>query len=43
MLLQQIGEGGFGSVWMAEQREPVVRKVALKIFRERTEKKNIFG
>src|SRR5262245_11379750 len=21
-LLQQIGEGGFGSVWMAEQREP---------------------
>ena len=32
-LLQQIGEGGFGSVWMAEQREPVVRKVALKIIK----------
>src|SRR5207249_8036646 len=31
--LQQIGEGGFGSVWMAEQREPVVRKVALKIIK----------
>ncbi|MCC7397774.1 MAG: serine/threonine protein kinase, partial [Planctomycetes bacterium] len=26
-----IGEGGMGTVWMAEQREPVVRKVALKI------------
>jgi anti-sigma factor RsiW len=22
-LLQQIGEGGFGTVWMAEQNEPV--------------------
>ena len=32
-LLQQIGEGGFGSVWMAEQREPVARKVALKIIK----------
>lgn len=32
-LLQSIGEGGFGSVWMAEQREPVKRRVALKIIR----------
>ncbi|MCC5823099.1 MAG: serine/threonine-protein kinase [Phycisphaerales bacterium] len=32
-LLQQIGEGGFGSVWMAEQREPVKRRVALKIIK----------
>src|SRR6185436_1474569 len=32
-LLQLIGEGGFGSVFMAEQREPVVRRVALKIIK----------
>src|SRR5262245_28697914 len=30
-LLQQIGEGGFGVVYMAEQKEPVKRRVALKI------------
>jgi tetratricopeptide (TPR) repeat protein len=32
-LLQQIGEGGFGVVFMAEQQEPVKRKVALKIIK----------
>ena len=32
-LLQQIGEGGFGIVWMAEQEEPVRRRVALKIIK----------
>jgi eukaryotic-like serine/threonine-protein kinase len=32
-LLQQIGEGGMGVVYMAEQQEPVRRKVALKIIR----------
>ena len=30
-LLQQIGEGGMGIVWMAEQHEPVRRLVALKV------------
>ena len=30
-LLERIGEGGFGVVYMAEQVEPVQRKVALKI------------
>src|SRR5690349_6592277 len=30
-LLQAIGEGGMGTVWMAEQLEPVRRTVALKI------------
>jgi serine/threonine protein kinase/tetratricopeptide (TPR) repeat protein len=32
-LLQLIGEGGFGSVYMAEQLHPVRRKVALKIIK----------
>ncbi len=32
-ILQTIGEGGFGTVYMAEQQEPVRRKVALKIIK----------
>src|SRR5262245_7876959 len=32
-LLEQIGEGGMGTIWMAEQREPVRRRVALKIIK----------
>ena len=32
-LLQAIGEGGFGVVYMAEQKEPVRRRVALKIIK----------
>jgi serine/threonine protein kinase/WD40 repeat protein/tetratricopeptide (TPR) repeat protein len=32
-LLQQIGEGGMGVVYMAEQERPVRRKVALKIIK----------
>src|SRR5207249_7441343 len=32
-LLQQIGEGGFGTVFMAEQQHPVRRKVALKVIK----------
>jgi serine/threonine protein kinase/tetratricopeptide (TPR) repeat protein len=32
-ILQAIGEGGFGSVFMAEQERPVQRKVALKIIK----------
>jgi hypothetical protein len=32
-LLQQIGEGGMGVVYMAEQAAPVRRKVALKIIK----------
>jgi len=30
-LLEQIGEGGMGTVWVAEQIAPVKRKVALKL------------
>ena len=32
-LLQEIGEGGLGVVYLAEQQEPVRRKVALKIIK----------
>ena len=32
-LLEKIGEGGFGVVWMADQEEPVRRRVALKIIK----------
>lgn len=32
-LLERIGEGGMGIIYMAEQQEPVVRRVALKIIK----------
>ena len=32
-LLEKIGEGGFGEVWLAEQREPVRRRVAVKLIK----------
>ncbi|MBX7209562.1 MAG: protein kinase [Verrucomicrobiaceae bacterium] len=32
-LLQEIGQGGFGTVWMADQEQPVRRRVALKIIK----------
>jgi serine/threonine protein kinase/WD40 repeat protein len=32
-LLQEIGEGGMGTVWMAQQQEPVKRVVALKLIK----------
>ena len=33
LLLERIGEGGFGTVYLAEQREPIARRVALKIIK----------
>ncbi len=32
-LLEKLGDGGFGSVWRAEQSDPVQREVALKIIK----------
>src|SRR5947208_2202415 len=32
-LLQQIGEGGMGTVYLAEQTQPVRRQVALKVIK----------
>src|ERR1044071_7808027 len=32
-LVSVIGEGGFGVVWLAERREPMVQRVALKVIK----------
>jgi serine/threonine protein kinase/tetratricopeptide (TPR) repeat protein len=40
-LLEQIGEGGMGIVYMAEQTEPVRRKVALKIIKPGMDTKQV--
>src|SRR5688572_12092462 len=42
-LLQLIGEGGFGSVFMAEQEHPVRRRVALKIIKPGMDTKQVIA
>jgi WD40 repeat protein/serine/threonine protein kinase len=42
-LLQQIGEGGMGTVFMAEQTEPVRRMVALKIIKPGMESSQVIA
>jgi serine/threonine protein kinase/tetratricopeptide (TPR) repeat protein len=42
-LLQQIGEGGCGVVFMAEQTAPVHRKVALKIIKPGMDSKSVIA
>ncbi|MCR9118589.1 MAG: serine/threonine protein kinase, partial [bacterium] len=42
-LREQIGEGGFGLVYVAEQQEPVRRKVALKIIKPGMDDRNVIA
>ena len=40
-LLEKIGEGGMGEVWVAEQTQPVRRKVALKLIKAGMDSKSV--
>src|SRR6478736_3836844 len=42
-LLQKIGQGGFATVWMAEQFEPVSRRVALKVIKIGMDTREVIG
>jgi serine/threonine protein kinase len=42
-LLERIGEGGMGSVWLAYQSEPVKRKVAVKLIKAGMDSKAVLA
>jgi WD40 repeat protein len=42
-LLEQIGEGGMGTVWMAQQTDPVKRVVALKLIKAGMDSKQVIA
>ena len=42
-LLEEIGDGGMGTVWMAEQREPVKRLVAVKLIKTGMDSKTVLA
>src|SRR5262245_26991089 len=42
-LLELIGEGGMGSVWLAQQTEPVKRLVALKLIKPGMDSKQVIA
>ena len=42
-LISPIGEGGMGEVWLAEQREPVRRRVAVKIIKAGMDTKEVIA
>jgi serine/threonine protein kinase/formylglycine-generating enzyme required for sulfatase activity len=42
-LISQIGEGGFGEVWLAERREPFVQRVALKLIKPGMDSKSVIA
>ena len=42
-LIENIGEGGMGSVWVAEQQHPVRRKVAVKLIKAGMDSKQVLA
>ncbi|MBY0460309.1 MAG: serine/threonine-protein kinase, partial [Gemmataceae bacterium] len=42
-LLEKLGEGGMGSVWMAQQTEPVKRRVAVKFIRAGVDSRTVLA
>lgn len=42
-LLKKLGEGGMGTVWMAEQSKPVRRRVALKVIKAGLDNKQVIA
>lgn len=42
-LMEQIGEGGFGLVYVAEQQQPIRRRVALKIIKPGMESREVLA
>ncbi|MBX7106699.1 MAG: protein kinase, partial [Gemmataceae bacterium] len=42
-LVQPIGEGGMGAVWVAEQSEPVRRRVAIKLIKPGMDSKEVLA
>ena len=42
-LLDQVGEGGMGTVWMAQQTEPVKRMVAIKLIKPGMDSKSVLA
>ncbi len=41
--LERIGEGGMGEVWVADQQEPINRRVALKLIKPGMDSRSVLG
>ncbi len=42
-LLEKIGEGGMGEVWVADQLEPIKRRVAIKLIKSGMDSRSVLG